>query len=100
MRRRLIGVSTYQDPEFPSVPAAGNSLQGVHRMLVDEELGGWLDDQVFALPDPVDCRRVMSDLCRHSGHVVCPARENRANHVNEMRCAGSQLTIESLRLVP
>ncbi|MFJ3309571.1 caspase family protein [Streptomyces sp. NPDC086549] len=62
----LIGVSTYQDPGFPSVPAAGNSLQGVHRMLVGDELGGWPDDQVIAIPDPVDCRRVMSDLRRHA----------------------------------
>ncbi|MEW2306905.1 caspase family protein, partial [Streptomyces sp. NPDC006655] len=35
-------------------------------MLVDEELGGWPDDQVTAIPDPVDCRRVMSDLRRHA----------------------------------
>jgi hypothetical protein len=60
----LIGVSTYQDPSFPPVPAAGNSLRGMHRMLVDEELGGWSSDQVTPISDPVDCRRVMSDLRR------------------------------------
>lgn len=65
-RALLIGVSTYQDPGFPSVPAAENSLQGVHRMLVDEELGGWSDDQVTRILNPVDCRRVMSDLRRHA----------------------------------
>ncbi|WP_367435018.1 caspase, EACC1-associated type [Streptomyces celluloflavus] len=62
----LIGVSTYQDPEFPSVPAAENSLQGVHRMLADEELGGWSADQITPILNPVDCRRVMSDLRRHA----------------------------------
>ncbi|WP_149830497.1 caspase, EACC1-associated type [Streptomyces tailanensis] len=65
-RALLIGVSTYQDPDFPSVPAAGNSLQGMRQMLVDEELGGWSNDQVLPIPDPVDCRRVMSDLRRHA----------------------------------
>jgi hypothetical protein len=38
----------------------------MHRMLVNEELGGWPDDQVIPIPDPVDCRRVMSDLRRHA----------------------------------
>ncbi|MFE9096932.1 caspase family protein [Streptomyces sp. NPDC007264] len=35
-------------------------------MLVDEELGGWPDDQVTRILNPVDCRRVMSDLRRHA----------------------------------
>ncbi|MFI1200659.1 tachylectin-related carbohydrate-binding protein [Streptomyces sp. NPDC020883] len=61
----LIGVSDYQDPSFPRVPAARKSLWGVHQMLVDEELGGWPNGQVHVLK-PVDCRRVMSELRRHA----------------------------------
>ncbi|WP_018541941.1 caspase family protein [Streptomyces sp. MspMP-M5] len=60
----LIGVSAYQDPSFPKVAAAEKSLRGVYRMLVDEELGGWSDEQVTPISNPVDCRRVMSDLRR------------------------------------
>jgi len=60
----LIGVSKYQDPSFPPVPAAKKSLRGVHQMLVDKELGNWPHDQVTSIPDPVDCRRVISDLRR------------------------------------
>nr|WP_168504289.1 caspase family protein [Streptomyces sp. S1D4-11]QIY93071.1 hypothetical protein HEP87_01065 [Streptomyces sp. S1D4-11] len=62
----LIGVSAYQDPSFPSVPAAKKSMQGVRRMLVDEELGGWSTDQITPILNPIDCRRVMSDLRRHA----------------------------------
>ncbi|WP_367435992.1 caspase, EACC1-associated type [Streptomyces celluloflavus] len=60
----LIGVSDYQDPSFPQVPAAEKSLRGVQRMLVDEELGGWSNEQVTPISNPVDCRRVMSELRR------------------------------------
>ncbi|MER7988387.1 tachylectin-related carbohydrate-binding protein [Streptomyces noursei] len=64
-RAVLIGVSDYHDPSFPQLPAAEKSLWGVHQMLVDEDLGGWSDDdQVTVIPNPVDCRRVMSDLRR------------------------------------
>uniref|UniRef100_UPI002F918C43 caspase, EACC1-associated type n=1 Tax=Streptomyces sp. NBC_01553 TaxID=2975877 RepID=UPI002F918C43 len=63
-RAVLIGVSKYQDPSFPPVPAAKKSLQGVHRMLVDKELANWSPDQVTSIPDPVDCRRVIGDLRR------------------------------------
>jgi hypothetical protein len=62
----LIGVSDYQDRSFPSVPAAKNSLSGMHRMLADEDLGGWPRDRVIPMRNPVDCRRVMSDLRRHA----------------------------------
>ncbi|MDU9001687.1 caspase family protein (plasmid) [Streptomyces mirabilis] len=62
----LIGVSAYQDPSFPSVPAAKRSMQGVHGMLIDEELGGWSTDQITPILNPIDCRRVMSDLRRHA----------------------------------
>lgn len=65
-RAVLIGVSTYQDPAFPFVPAAEKSLRGVHQMLVDQELGGWSVDQVFPILNPDDCRRVMRDLRHHA----------------------------------
>ncbi|MGW3956387.1 caspase, EACC1-associated type [Streptomyces sp. NPDC004752] len=63
-RAVLIGVSKYQDPSFPPVPSAEKSLRGLHQMLVNEESGGWPQDRVTCIPDPVDCRRVISDL-RH-----------------------------------
>ncbi|MGG2464417.1 caspase, EACC1-associated type [Streptomyces sp. RGM 3693] len=65
-RAVLIGVSAYQDPSFPPVPAAENSLSDMHRMLVDKDLGGWPGDQVIPVRNPVDCRRVMIDLRRHA----------------------------------
>ncbi|MFE3206111.1 caspase domain-containing protein [Embleya sp. NPDC059237] len=68
-RAVLIGVPRYRDPDFPDVPAAGNSLRAMRRMLVDEELGGWPDGQVFVLP-PIDCRRVMSSLRLHAQNTT------------------------------
>ncbi|MFJ8932023.1 caspase domain-containing protein [Streptomyces sp. NPDC102364] len=64
-RAVLIGVSEYTDRSFPPVPGAEKSLRGVHRMLVDQDLGAWPSDQVHVL-EPFDCRRVMSELRRHA----------------------------------
>ncbi|MFE7277415.1 caspase family protein [Streptomyces sp. NPDC057623] len=49
----LIGVSRYQDPSLPDVPAALNSLHAMHRLLTDPDLGGWSEERVFVLEDPV-----------------------------------------------
>lgn len=39
-------------------------MWALHRTLVDDDLGGWPYDQVTPVPDPVDCRRVISELRR------------------------------------
>lgn len=74
-RAVLIGVAAYQDRRFPAIPAAGNSLRGMHRMLVDDQLGGWSYDQVTVIDDPVDCRRLARDLRRlahdTTGALLC-----------------------------
>ncbi|MEY9860213.1 hypothetical protein ABH935_005849 [Catenulispora sp. GAS73] len=62
-RAVLIGVSAFRHPTLPDVPAAGNSLHGMHDALVD--LGGWPPERIEVLDNPSDCRKVgslISDL--------------------------------------
>ncbi|MBL1120384.1 caspase family protein [Streptomyces sp. 110] len=49
----LIGVSQYQDPSLPNVPAVLNSLHTMRRLLTDPDLCGWAESQVHVLEDPV-----------------------------------------------
>ncbi|MBO3753067.1 caspase family protein [Streptosporangiaceae bacterium NEAU-GS5] len=63
-RAVLIGVSAYQDPGFPDIPAASNSLQAMHAILADPRLCGWDADRITVLRDPPDSRRVAVQLRR------------------------------------
>jgi hypothetical protein len=60
----LIGVSDYEDPDFPPLPAAANSLEHMRAVLVEPKLCGWPADRVEVLRDPTDVRRVVRQLRR------------------------------------
>lgn len=48
----LIGVSEYEDAEFPPVHAARNSLQAMQSLLADPALCGWPPELINVIPDP------------------------------------------------
>jgi hypothetical protein len=51
-RAILIGVSAYEDAEFPPIRAARNSLTAMHRMLTDPELCGWKPETIMVISNP------------------------------------------------
>jgi len=63
-RAILIGTSVYQDPAYPPVPAAANSLKGFRDLLVDPRLCRWPTDRITFLQDALDARRVVQQLRR------------------------------------
>ncbi|MFH9134361.1 caspase domain-containing protein [Streptomyces sp. NPDC017524] len=60
----LIGVSTYQDPSFPAVPAALNSVRGMADALIDPELCGWPEDRVTIIENPENAAALAQQLRR------------------------------------
>lgn len=52
-RAVLIGVSAYEDPEFPGLRAARNSIDAMQAMLTDPQLCGWHAGQVTVISNPV-----------------------------------------------
>jgi glycine betaine/choline ABC-type transport system substrate-binding protein len=58
-RAVLIGTSEYQNNEFPALPSADNSLEGMHQILTDPELCGWPAGRVKQLSNVSDNRRVL-----------------------------------------
>lgn len=52
-RAVLIGVSAYEDPEFPGLRAARNSVDAMQAMLSDPQLCGWPAGQVTVIRNPV-----------------------------------------------
>ena len=58
----LIGISSYRDQQFPRLPAARNSLNGMREILTDEQLCGWPPERVDALHDETDSRRLITTL--------------------------------------
>lgn len=60
----LIGISNYGDPEFPPIPAAANSLNGMLALLTDPQLCGWRPDQVTVIRDARDSARLAQQLRR------------------------------------
>jgi hypothetical protein len=63
-RAILIGTANYADTRVLPRPSARTSLHAMHRMLVDARFGGWRYDQVTAIEDPTDCRRLAQDIRR------------------------------------
>jgi len=61
-RAVLIGTSVYQDENFPQLPAAANSLEGMRQILTNPELCGWPADRVTQLPNHSDSRRLIIKL--------------------------------------
>jgi flagellar motility protein MotE (MotC chaperone) len=51
-RAILIGVSAYEDPEFPPIRAARNSLNAMRTLLEDPDLCGWPADAVTVIANP------------------------------------------------
>jgi Caspase domain len=61
----LIGVSAYQDPEFPEIRAARLSLAGMLAMLTDPALCGWPPSAISVIRDPgsvTDLANQLTDL--------------------------------------
>lgn len=50
----LIGVAEYADEGWTDVPAVRNSLNAMHAMLTDPDLGGWPEDRVVRIDEPTD----------------------------------------------
>jgi len=63
-RAVIIGVSTYQDPAFPPIPAAVNSLNGMLDILTDRRLCGWPKDRVEVIANPANPGRLAQRLRR------------------------------------
>ncbi|WP_433512357.1 caspase, EACC1-associated type [Nonomuraea sp. CA-143628] len=54
---------------YPGIPAAANSLNGVHQVLTDPRLCGWPADRVTVLADPYDSRTVATLIRRLAGQT-------------------------------
>lgn len=55
-RAILIGVSAYEDAEFPPVRAARNSLAAMREVLTDPALCGWPPERITTIANPVLAR--------------------------------------------
>jgi hypothetical protein len=51
-RAILIGVSAYEDAEFPPIRAARNSLMAMRRALADPELCDWKPEEITVIGNP------------------------------------------------
>ncbi|MEV1246913.1 caspase family protein [Nonomuraea sp. NPDC049750] len=72
-RAVLIGVGGYDDPGFPPVPAALNSLEAMRRVLTTPGLCGWPAEQVTVLGDPRNAgqvARTLRELAREARGVL------------------------------
>lgn len=49
----LIGVSAYEDPGFPPIRAARNSLDAMRQLLADPALCGWPPEQITIVENPL-----------------------------------------------
>ncbi|MFE0460453.1 caspase family protein [Kitasatospora sp. NPDC058965] len=61
-RAVLIGVAGYEDPDFPKVPAALNSLAGMRELLTDPDRCGWPEDRLTVIADPDHAGRLAQRL--------------------------------------
>ena len=85
-RAVLIGVSAYEDAEFPPIRAARNSLQAMRALLSDPALCAWAPERVTVISDPdhaADLADRIADLSEnitgalllyYVGHGVLSAR--------------------------
>jgi len=58
----LIGVSAYQDPEFPEIRAARLSLAGMLAILTDPALCGWPQSAITVIRDPMSVTDLANQL--------------------------------------
>src|SRR5215469_9455992 len=82
----LVGVSAYEDPEFPPIRAARNSLDAMRSLLSDPALCAWPPEKIVAIANPVsaaDLATSIADLAESTtgvlllyyvGHGVLSAR--------------------------
>jgi WD40 repeat protein len=61
-RALLIGVPHYQDAEYRSYTAVGNSVDGMYQLLVESGLGGWREEQVEKITNPASAGQLMGRL--------------------------------------
>jgi hypothetical protein len=61
-RAILIGVPHYQDAEYESYAAVGNSVEGMYQLLVESGLCGWRKEQVKKITDTANSGQLMSRL--------------------------------------
>jgi hypothetical protein len=69
----LIGVSAYEDADFPSIRAARNSLMAMRRMLADPELCGWNPEEITVISNPHSARDLavqVTNLARATDGVL------------------------------
>lgn len=72
-RAVLIGVSAYEDPGFPPIRAARNSLEAMRAMLVDPSLCGWPPDRIMVIANPlspVDLAERLADCAERTTGVL------------------------------
>lgn len=55
----LIGVSSYEDPGFPRIPAVRDAVSGLRRVLIDPALGGLPTAAVQDILDPASVRDIV-----------------------------------------
>lgn len=69
----LISVSAYEDPEFPPIQAARNSLTAMQQVLADPELCGWDPDSIAVVNNPssvTDLAVQITNLARATHNVL------------------------------
>ncbi|WSQ15096.1 caspase family protein [Streptomyces sp. NBC_01231] len=60
----LIGISRYQDPSLPDVPAVLNSISAMHGLLTAPDLCGWPANRVHVYMDPADTTALALEVHR------------------------------------
>jgi hypothetical protein len=58
----LIGVSAYEQAEFPPIRAARNSLQAMRSMLADPALCGWAPSQIRMITNPISAGELSAEI--------------------------------------
>lgn len=69
----LIGVSAYEDPGFPPIQAANNSLTAMQQVLSDPELCGWAPGSITVASNPSSVRDLavqITNLARETHDVL------------------------------
>ncbi|ALG10196.1 caspase, EACC1-associated type [Kibdelosporangium phytohabitans] len=61
-RAVLIGVSAYEYPEFPAIPAARNSVEQMRELLTDPALCGWPADWIEPIVNPLSANHLAGQL--------------------------------------
>lgn len=72
-RAVLIGVSAYEDPGFPPIRAARNSLQAMLDLLADPALCAWPPGQITVIPNPISATDLgvrVADLAENTTGVL------------------------------